>query len=120
MAVNDQLTAQFKQAALDIFNAMIVGRGELVEEKTQFDPVTGDPTSGAQYPVRMARTGYDDEELANQGIQPGDVKFIFLQDETPVALTTSHTITYDSTVYTLVSISKDPADVLWLVQGRLK
>ena len=120
MAVTPLLKAEFKQAGLDLFNALVAqGGNEKYTTKTIIDKITGNKTAGVDYPVRMVREKIKANETLPDKVELTDTKFLLLQDELAVTPLNTGFITYQTATFQLIAIETDPADVVWTCYGRL-
>jgi len=122
MAINAQLKSDFEQAAVDLFDDMIaLGANEKYVEKVTFDAVSGAPTSGGEFPVRMLRDSLKDFEDLPEETETGDVVFTIIQKELSVTPKKTGFIFYgdDNTKHQIIGFIVDPADVLWQIVGRI-
>jgi len=118
MSVRSDLVADFKAAALSMFDDMVENTGEKFVEKTTLDAVSGAPTAGAEHIVRMLRDSLEEFENLPDETEIGDVVFTLLQDELPITPLKSGLVVYDGITYKIVGFIVDPADVLWQIVGR--
>lgn len=87
----------------------------------QYNPATGD-LSGAAYPNEYTSRGvfadYEQPEVLNSAIEPGDVQVIVLQNELEVTPRIADVIVESSVEYRVIGIGKDPADAIWQIHVR--
>lgn len=63
--------------------------------------------------------GYSVFERTNTLIVTGDVKVLILASTLAITPTTSDTVTIRGTTYSVIDVSTDPAQALWVLQARV-
>lgn len=91
--------------------------------KGQYDPETGS-LSGSSHPNTYTSRGvfanYEQVEVLNSNIEPGDVQLIVLQGELSATPKIADLVirNADSKEFRVIGVAEDPASVIWQLQIR--
>ncbi len=82
-----------------------------------YDPTSGTPTT-TSYTCKGMVDEYTRFERQNSQIEANDRKILVLANSLSITPELDDTITIRSATYTILSVDIDPANAVWVIQGR--
>jgi hypothetical protein len=112
------LAATLNVALKDIFFDAVLLRQTVVQTTPAFDPADPPAPTPVSYSCKALRDKYTIFEMSNSGILQGDSKIMILANSLGTTPIENDVITIQGASFTVISFDIDPANAVWVIQGR--
>lgn len=114
----DALASTIHGALKGIFYDAVLTRQVVLPTSPAYDPADPPAPTPVDYSCKAMRDSYSSYDKMNSSIATGDTKILILAKSITTVPTGDDVITIGGKKFSVVSVDIDPADAVWVIQGR--
>ncbi len=117
--LSGSLAKTMYKAMKSLFLDAVLTREIVLPTSPAFDPADPPAPTRVNYPCKAVRDSYSTFDKSNTSILTGDSKILILVNSLSIVPDGDDIITIQGNSFSIITVDVDPANAVWVCQGRL-